>query len=143
MRVIVTELVRLPDLPWMVMVAGPIAATALAVRVNILVLPVGFGLNEAVTPLGKPDADKLTLPVNPFCGVTVIVLEPLVPCLIVMLPGEAESEKFGPEAGHLFTKFAAFTLPMPVAKSHPVVVPYAGLNELLEVESTPTVPPPK
>jgi hypothetical protein len=35
------------------------------------------------------------------------------------------------------TKLAALMLPMPVAKSQPVVVPYAGANELLEVESTP------
>jgi len=37
------------------------------------------GLKEALTPLGKPEADKLTLPVKPFCGVTVTVLVPLPP----------------------------------------------------------------
>jgi hypothetical protein len=42
--------------------------------------------------------------------------------------------------GQLLTKLAALTLPIPVAKSHPVVVPYAGPKELLEVESTPEVP---
>jgi hypothetical protein len=140
-RVIVAVLVRLPDIPWMVTVAGPIAATVLAVSINVLVAVAALGLNNAVTPLGSPDTDKLTLPLNPFCGVTVIVLVPLVPCVIVKLSGDAESEKFGPEDGQLFTKFAAFTLPMPVAKSHPVVVLYAGLNEVLEVESTPTAPP--
>ena len=36
----------------------------------------GFGLKEAVTPPGKPEAVKMTLPLKPFCGVTVIVLEP-------------------------------------------------------------------
>ena len=41
----------------------------------------------------------------------------------VTLLGEAESEKFGPEAGQLFTRLAALTLPIPVAKSQPVVVP--------------------
>ena len=123
--------------------AGPIVATALAVNVNVLVTVAGFVLNEAVTPLGKPDADKLTLPLNPFCGVIVIVLPPRVPCVMVTLPGEAEREKLGPAAGQLFTRFAAFTLPMPEAKSHPGVVPNAGLNEVLEVERTPTVPPSK
>jgi len=37
------------------------------------------GANDAVTPAGKPDADRLTLPVNPFSGLTVMVLVPLDP----------------------------------------------------------------
>ena len=57
----------------------PVVAAALAVSVKTLVAVVGFVPNEAVTPVGKPDADKVTLPVKPFCGVTVIVLEPLAP----------------------------------------------------------------
>jgi hypothetical protein len=40
----------------------------------------------------------------------------------------------------LFIKFRALMLPIPVAKSQPVVVPYDGAYELFEVESTPTVP---
>jgi hypothetical protein len=63
--------------------------------------------------------------------------------VIVKLLGEAESEKFGPEAGQLLTRFAALTLPIPVAKSQPVLVPKAGLKELLDVESTPTEAPPR
>ena len=46
----------------------------------------------------------------------------------------------GVTPGQLLTKLVALTLPIPVAKSHPVVVPYAGAKELLEVESTPTEP---
>lgn len=140
MRVIVAVVVMLPDVPRMVTVAAPMPAPVLAVSVNALEPVVLLGLKDAVTPLGRPDADRLTLPLNPFCCVTVIVLVPLVPCMIVKLLGDVESEKLGPEAGQLFTRFAAFTLPIPVAKSHPVVAPYAGLNELLEVESTPTDP---
>jgi hypothetical protein len=134
--------VKLPDEPVTVIVNAPMAAVALAVNVTVLVVVAGFVLNDAVTPLGSPDADKLTLPLKPLSGVTVIVLVPAVPCVIVKLLGEAESAKFGvcAEAGQLFTRLAAFTLPIPVAKSHPVVVPYAGLKALFEVESTPTVP---
>jgi len=40
---------------------------------------VGFVLNDAVTPFGRPDAAKLTFPVKPFWGATVMVLEPLDP----------------------------------------------------------------
>jgi hypothetical protein len=31
-------------------------------------------LNAAVTPLGRPDAARLTLPLKPFCALPVIVL---------------------------------------------------------------------
>jgi hypothetical protein len=74
----------------MVTAAVPVAAVLLAVSVNVLVLAVLLGLNDTVTPLGSPDADKLTLPVKPFCGVTEMVLAPLAPCTIVKLFGDAE-----------------------------------------------------
>jgi hypothetical protein len=70
--------------------AVPVAAVPLAVRVSVLVLDVLLGLNDAVTPLGRPDADKLTLLAKPFWGVTVMVLAPLAPCTIVKLFGDAE-----------------------------------------------------
>ena len=70
----------------------PVVAVASAVSVNVLVPVVLLGLKEAVMPLGRPEADKLTLPVNPFCGVTVIVLVPMVPCTRLMLAGDAERE---------------------------------------------------
>ena len=75
----------------------------------------------------------------------VTVLVPLVPCTMLKLPGDAERVKFGigSPVGQLLTRFVAFTVPIPVAKSQPVVVPYAGLNEPLEVESTPCVPGPE
>jgi hypothetical protein len=41
-------------------------AVLMAVSVNVLAVLAGFGLNDAVTPLGKPDADMVTLPPNPF-----------------------------------------------------------------------------
>jgi hypothetical protein len=134
--------VKLPDVPVIVTVNAPTVAVALAVKVNVLVVVAGFVLKAAVTPLGNPDADKLTLPLKPFCGVTVIVLVPLAPCVFVKLLGEADNAKFGvcAEAGQLFTRLVAFTLPIPVAKSQPVVVPYPGLKALFEVESTPTAP---
>jgi hypothetical protein len=133
-------LVSVPDEPVTAKVNVPMAAVALEMNVNTLVPAVLAGLKEAVTPFGKPDIDKLTVPRKPFSGVTVIVLVPLVPCVSITVVGEAEIEKLGPEAGQLFTRFAALTLPIPVAKSQPVVVPYAGLNELSDVERTPTEP---
>jgi hypothetical protein len=38
------------------------------------------GLNEAVTPVGAPDAAKVTLPENGLTSVTLIVSVPLAPC---------------------------------------------------------------
>src|SRR5258707_831151 len=49
------------------------------VFVKTLVPAVLLGLNDAVTPLGKPDADKLTLALKPLCGMTVIAVVQLVP----------------------------------------------------------------
>jgi len=86
--------VKLPEVPVIVTVTVPGVAVPPAVSVNVLVPFVLVGLKEAVTPPGKPDADKLTLPLKPFCGVTVIVLVPLAPCEIVTLLGEAERAKF-------------------------------------------------
>jgi hypothetical protein len=88
-------LVKPPDVPVTIIVAVPVAAVPLAVRVNVLVvvvLDVLPGLNDAVTPLGRPVADKVTLLLKPLNGVTVIVVAPLAPpCTIVKLLGDAES----------------------------------------------------
>jgi hypothetical protein len=93
----VTEAVRvtLPEVPVTVTVKPPVRAVLLAARVSVLVPVVLLGLKKALMPLGKPDALKATLPVNPFWGVTVMVLPPLEPCVRLMLIGEAESVKFG------------------------------------------------
>lgn len=87
--------VKLPEVPVMVTVADPTAAVLLAVSVKVLVLAVLLGLNEAVTPGGKPEADKLTLPLKPFCGVIVMVFVTLAPCVSDMLLSDVESEKLG------------------------------------------------
>jgi hypothetical protein len=78
-RVSVVDACRLPEVPVIVTVEVPVVAVPLAVRVNVLVEVVGFGLNCAVTPLGRPDAASVTLPLNPPMSVTVMVLVPLPP----------------------------------------------------------------
>jgi hypothetical protein len=50
----------------MVTVTVPVVAVLLAESVSVLVLVALLGLNDAVTPLGIPEADKLTLLLNPF-----------------------------------------------------------------------------
>jgi hypothetical protein len=97
--VTVVECDKVPLVPVMVTVAVPVAAVALAVKVRTLVEVVGFVPKVAVTPEGKPDADRLTLPVKPPEGVTEIVVFPLLPWMTVTLEGEAESEKLGLATG--------------------------------------------
>lgn len=138
-----TLLLRLPEVPATVTVNVPIAAVPVEVKLKALVLVAGFVPKAALTPLGNPDATNFTSPSNPFRAFTVIVLEPPSPWAKVKLVGDAERVKLGcgAEPDQLLTKFAALTLPMPVAKSQPVVAPYAGAKELSEVESTPTEAP--
>jgi hypothetical protein len=133
---------EVPEVPEMVTVAAPSVAVLLAESVRVLVVAVLPGLKVAVTPDGMPDADNVTFPVKAPIGTTVMILAPFVPCTSVKLLGDAVRLKpaMGATPGQLFTRLVAFTLPMPVAKSQPEVVPYAGANEVLEVESTPAAP---
>ncbi len=89
-RETVVVFVKLADVPVTVTLKVPSAAVLLAVSVKVLVLAVLLGLNDAATPLGRPDADKLTLLLKPFCGVTVMVLVPFVPWTTLRLLGEAD-----------------------------------------------------
>lgn len=78
-----------------VMVKAPVVAVALAVSVSTLELVEDVGLNEEVTPLGRPDTVNATLPVNPPVSATVMVSVPLVPCLTVSEEAEGLSVKLG------------------------------------------------
>jgi len=75
----VVVLVSEPDTPEMVMVEVPTVAVALAVKVSELVVLAGFGEKLAVTPLGKVEVLRVTLPLKPFSGVIVTVVEALLP----------------------------------------------------------------
>ena len=77
----------------MVTVEVPATAALLAVSVSALVVVALAGLKAAVTPLGRPEAVRATLPVKPFFGVIVSVLEPLAPCATVTLVGDAARPK--------------------------------------------------
>jgi len=94
--IVVVSGVRLPEVPVMVTVAGPAVAEAPAVNVRTLVEVAGFVPNAAVTPVGRPVATSVTLPVNPLLGTTVIVLvAPAAPGVIVRVLGESVRVKLG------------------------------------------------
>jgi hypothetical protein len=71
--------VVLPEVPVTVTVNAPVVAVVLAISVRTLEVVEDVGLNEAVTPLGIPDAVNDTVPVNPLRSVTVMVSVPLLP----------------------------------------------------------------
>ena len=89
--------VRLPEVPVMVTVAAPVVAVALAVSVSTLVLVVGLVANAAVTPVGRPDAARVTEPVNGLTSVTVIVSVPLALCAIDRVDAEGKRVKLPPD----------------------------------------------
>ena len=75
----VVDAVSEPEVPVMVIVALPGVAELLAVNVSTLLPVVGLVEKAAVTPLGRPDAARVTLPVNPFWPVTARVDLPDAP----------------------------------------------------------------
>lgn len=77
--VTVTVGARLPDVPFTVNCVALSEAELAAVRVSTLVPVVLAGLNDAVTPVGKPVAVKATVPPKPPTGLTVRVAVPGLP----------------------------------------------------------------
>jgi hypothetical protein len=69
---IVTAALKLPEVPVTVTVAVPAGALAPATKVNVLALDVPAGLNDAVTPVGKPETVSATVPLNPPMEATVM-----------------------------------------------------------------------
>ena len=64
-KLIVAVLVKPSEEPVIVNATVPVAAVALADSVSELVVVVLTGLNEAVTPLGRPEAERLIVPLKP------------------------------------------------------------------------------
>jgi hypothetical protein len=112
-----------PDVPVIVTVAVPVAAVALAVNVNVVVEAVGLLPNADVTPLGRPEALKVTLSANPLAGTTVMVIGALLlPWLTVAALGTAVRLKLGialaEQPGKLNVPIAVLQLKPPLAFSY-------------------------
>jgi hypothetical protein len=120
-----------------VTVAAPTVAVLEAVNVSVLVPVVLAGLNEAVTPAGRPLAESATEPAKPFTGSTVMVLFPLALWPMLRLLGEADNEKLGTGATpvRVAIRVAPMGLPQPVTRSYPVTalkpVPAPAVGRLL------------
>lgn len=71
--------VAVPDVPVTVTVDVAAAAVLLAVSVSTLLLFAGFVPNDAVTPLGNPETESVTLPLNEPASAIEIVSVALLP----------------------------------------------------------------
>ena len=83
--------VRLPEVPVMVTVAKPRVAVLDAVSVRTLLVVALAGLNEAVTPGGRPLAERATVPVKLLRLLIVMVLVPVAPWTTLIGFGEADN----------------------------------------------------
>jgi hypothetical protein len=126
-RVKVVLAVVAPDVPVTVIVKAPVVAVLLAVSVSTLELVVDVGLNEAVTPLGRPDTVNATLPVNVPVSFTVIVSVPLAPCLT--LSEDADGVRLNPDVDPLTVMANAWVL------LHELVLVYVAVYVLTPVLS--------
>jgi hypothetical protein len=82
-----------PDVPVMVIVLVAVAAVPPAVKVNTLLPVAGLVPKEPVTPVGKPDAARVTELENGLTSVTVMVSVPLAPWEMDSPEAEGFSEK--------------------------------------------------
>jgi hypothetical protein len=89
--------VKAPEVPVRVTAAVPVVAPLVAVNVSVLLPVTLLGLN--VTPLGRPEAERLMGPVKLFVGLTVRLLVPVAPCTTVALVAERVKSGFGAAAG--------------------------------------------
>jgi hypothetical protein len=87
-RAMVVLALNEPDVPEMMMVLVPAVAALLAAKVTMLEPVVGLVPKLAVTPLGSPEAARVTAPLNEPTSVTAIVSVALAPLAIDSVEAE-------------------------------------------------------
>ncbi len=100
------------------------------------------GLNDAVAPLGRPDALKLTLWALPLVTVVEIVDVPLWPAVTVTVVGAAEIEKSSTTGALTVSETAVdwvVEMPVPVTVTLTVPVGVAPVVVIVIVEDWPEV----
>lgn len=78
--------IKLLDCPLISRVEIAGTALPLAVKVNLLTVLVASGLKVAVIPMGKFEAERVTVPLKPFSGLTFTVPVTKLPSWSVKLP---------------------------------------------------------
>jgi hypothetical protein len=84
---------NVPEVPVMVIGYAPATVVEATANVTTLVAVAGLVANAAVTPVGRLDAARVTLPANGLTSVTVIVSVPLAPGAIDKAGAEGASVK--------------------------------------------------
>lgn len=121
---IVAVCTRVPLVPTIEMFVAPVGVLDWAVKFTTMApLPLtDEGLKLAFTPVGKPLAERETLPLKPKSEATVIVLVGFIPAAILMLAGDADTEKSG-----LPTTVRLKVVVLVIAPLVPVTVIIAGV----------------
>ena len=131
-KLTLTVVDTIPEVPVTVTVVVPTAAAEVALNVATLVVEVDTGPNETVTPVGRVDVVKVTLPVKPLFGVTVMVLVPLAPSTTLSVGVEVAIEKDAVGATVKAIATVALRLPdLPVMVT--VAVPAAAVGLAVKV----------
>ena len=65
-RLMVVVTLSAPDVPVTVTTLWPMLAELLAVKVSTEIPVAGLGEKDAVTPFGRPETARFTLPVKPY-----------------------------------------------------------------------------
>jgi hypothetical protein len=115
----------------MVIVAGPVVAELLAVSVSRLLPVVGLVAKAAVTPLGIPDAVRVTAPVNPPASITLMVSVLPASNPIVSAGAEGARVKLPPEpvtvSGMVVAELSVPEVPVTVIVPVVAVAPLASV----------------
>jgi hypothetical protein len=127
-----------PPVPVMVMVEVPAAAVAATVKVSVELPDPGaameVGLKAAVTPLGRPDADRAIAELKPPETAVVMVDLPVLPSAIDTEVGEAASVNAGVAAEVTVSEMVAVcVMPPPVPVTVMEYVPVAVVDATVRV----------
>src|SRR5215470_8769875 len=103
-----------------VYVPGGVETLVVTVIVEVPLVVIVDGSNDAEAPAGKPSALNVTVPLNPPDGVTVTVKVVLFPCSTVCDAGAAEMPKSGPpgQLANLKAPINVFQLYAPFAERY-------------------------
>ena len=120
-RLTVVVCVMEPPVPVTVMEYVPVTVDEPTVKVNVEGPDPGaaieVGLNAAVMPVGRPDAESATAELNPPETLVLMVDVPVPPCAMETLVGEAEMVKSGTGAAvtvKLMVEVCVVEPPVPV-----------------------------
>jgi hypothetical protein len=109
--------VRAPDVPVIFGKNTPPKIPVAAVSVRTLLPVVELGANEPLTPLGKPEMERVTPPVVPQVCRTAIEVVATAPESNVRVFGDAESRNPAVVGANVLIRLFPPGLPQPVTKS--------------------------